>query len=156
MLTRRRRVHAPPEAVWAVLADGWLYPLFVVGASSMRAVDPTWPQVGAALHHTVGAWPLTLHDTTSVRAVEPLRRLEVVARGWPAGEAVVVFELEADGAGTLVTLHEDASSGPGRFVPAPLRHAMLAPRNDETLLRLEHLARGRAGLGDPPGTLPGE
>ena len=26
-----------------MLADGWLYPLFVVGASRMRDVDDDWP-----------------------------------------------------------------------------------------------------------------
>ena len=29
----------PPSAVWAVLADGWLYPVWVVGAARMREVD---------------------------------------------------------------------------------------------------------------------
>jgi hypothetical protein len=28
-----------PQAVFEVLADGWLYPGWVVGASRMRAVD---------------------------------------------------------------------------------------------------------------------
>ena len=33
MSTTTRTVSATPEQVWEVLADGWLYPLFVVGAS---------------------------------------------------------------------------------------------------------------------------
>ena len=36
----RRSVDAPAEAVWDVLADGWQYATWVVGASRVRAVDP--------------------------------------------------------------------------------------------------------------------
>ena len=46
MSTRSRTIKATPERVWSVLADGWLYPLFVVGASRMRDVDEGWPAVG--------------------------------------------------------------------------------------------------------------
>lgn len=42
-----RDVDAPARAVWDVLADGWLYPLWVVGAARMRDVDHGWP-AGAA------------------------------------------------------------------------------------------------------------
>ncbi len=35
-----RRIEAPPGAVWAVLADGWLYATWVVGASRVRDVFP--------------------------------------------------------------------------------------------------------------------
>ena len=53
-----------PEKVWEVLADGWLYPVWVVGASRMREVDDHWPAEGAKLHHSVGTWPALLDDTT--------------------------------------------------------------------------------------------
>ena len=71
MATNTRTIHATPEAVWDVLADGWLYPLWVVGASRMREVDDHWPAVGARLHHSVGSWPLLLDDETEVVAVVP-------------------------------------------------------------------------------------
>ena len=135
---------ATPDEVWAVLADGWLYPLWVVGATRMRAVDATWPATGSVLHHSVGAWPLVLDDTTSVTACETRRRLELRARAWPSGEAAVTIELEAVGARTRVRIMEDAVSGPGRLVPAPLRHLPLAWRNVETLRRLAYLAERRA------------
>ena len=70
MSTTTRTVSATPEQVWEVLADGWLYPLFVVGASRMRDVDESWPAVGARLHHSVGTWPLLIDDTTEVLEVE--------------------------------------------------------------------------------------
>ena len=50
----KRRTTASPDDVWAVLADGWSYPLWVVGASRMRAVSADWPQPGAKLHRDDG------------------------------------------------------------------------------------------------------
>jgi hypothetical protein len=61
-----RLVDAPPAEVFATLADGWTYPLWVVGAAHMRAVDPAFPAVGSKLHHSVGLWPLLIEDTTEV------------------------------------------------------------------------------------------
>jgi uncharacterized protein YndB with AHSA1/START domain len=142
--TNERLVEATPDQVWEVLSDGWLYPLWVVGATRMREVDATWPQVGSVLHHSVGAWPLVLDDTTSVTGCEPGRRLDLRARAWPSGEAAVSIELEAVGARSRVRIKEDAVAGPGRLVPAPLRHLPLAWRNVETLRRLAYLAERRA------------
>lgn len=139
-----RTVHATPEQVWQVLADGWLYPLFVVGASRMREVDDDWPAVGSSLRHSVGTWPVLLDDTTSVVQCDPPARLQLRARGWPAGEATVTLHLEAVSEGTRVRITEDAVSGPGRLVPAPLRRAQLAWRNTETLRRLAYVVEGRA------------
>ncbi len=138
-----RTIAAPPDDVWAVLADGWLYPLWVVGATRMREVDDHWPAQGARLHHSAGVWPLVVNDTTEVLEVVPGRRLVLRARGWPGGEAQVVIELSAQGPITLVTIHEDAVSGPGRLVPPPVRHRMLHVRNIETLGRLARLVEGR-------------
>jgi len=143
MSTRSRTVAATPDQVWSVLADGWLYPLFVVGASRMRDVDEHWPSVGARLHHSVGTWPLLIDDNTEVLEVDPGRRLLLQARGWPAGEATVEFVLEETADGTLVTIHEDATAGPGLLVPKPLRDVQLNLRNDETLQRLAYVAEGR-------------
>ena len=143
-MSRNERVlAATAEQVWAVLSDGWLYPLFVVGASRMRDVDDTWPAVGAQLHHSVGAWPMLLDDTTEVLESVPLTRLKLRARAWPMGEAEVTMHLEAGPDGTTVRIDEDAVSGPGRLVPAPLRHAPIAWRNAETLQRLAYLAERR-------------
>ena len=47
MSENTRVVAATPDQVWRVLADGWLYPLWVVGATRMRDVDEHWPAVGA-------------------------------------------------------------------------------------------------------------
>ena len=69
--------------MWDVLADGWLYPLWVVGASRMREVDDTWPAVGSKLHHSVGAWPALINDDTEVTDVEPLPHARAAGQGWP-------------------------------------------------------------------------
>ncbi len=143
MSTRTRVMDATPTQVWNVLADGWLYPLFVVGASRMREVDDTWPAVGSRLHHSVGAWPLLLDDSTEVLASEPTTRLKLRARGWPAGEAHVELHLEARGTTTEVSIHEDVVRGPGRLVPKPVRDPQISWRNVETLRRLAYLAERR-------------
>jgi uncharacterized protein YndB with AHSA1/START domain len=147
MSVNERVFNASPQAVWDVLSDGWLYPLWVVGATRMREVDDTWPQVGSKLHHSVGVWPAVIDDYTEVLEVEPLRRLALRARGWPMGEARVVLELEELGSTTNVRIIEDATAGPGMLVPAPLRHPMIKVRNVEALERLAHLVEGRAQEG---------
>lgn len=133
-----------PEQVWEVLADGWAFPSWVVGASRMRAVEPDWPAVGSKLHHSIGTWPAVLDDETQVREVDPGRRLVLRARTRPVGEQTVEITVapHADG-GSLITMREDAAKGPARLVPRPARQAGLAARNRETLRRLCLLAERR-------------
>ena len=146
-----REIDAPGEAVWSLLADGWTYPLWVVGAARVRDVDAGWPAPGSRIHHSVGAWPLLIDDTTDVLDLVPGRRLSLRARGWPAGEAEVVISLEAAAGSTRIVLQEDVVAGPGRVLPAGLRGPLLHARNVETLRRLAYLAE----RGGSPGTGPG-
>lgn len=143
MSTNRRLVKAGLDEVWRVLADGWLYPGFVVGATRMREVDDHWPAVGAELHHSVGVWPATLDDTTTVLEAVPPTLLRLRARAWPGGQAEVVFRLDPRGSETEVVIEEDAVSGPGRLVPKLLRDPPLAWRNVETLRRLAFIVENR-------------
>lgn len=143
MTTNTRLIETTPERVWEVLADGWLYPLWVVGASRMRDVDPSWPQVGSELHHSVGVWPALINDSTSVLEVDPGHRIVLHARAWPAGAAEVVITLAPQGAGTLVTIAEEPVSGPATLVPRPVRGPSLKWRNAETLRRLAYIAERR-------------
>ncbi len=143
MSTNSRTVAATPEQVWAVLADGWLYPLWVVGASRMREVDDTWPEPGARLHHSVGTWPLLVDDTTEVLECTPGSFLRLRARAWPGGEAEVTISLRAAGAETEIVMTEDAVAGPGRLVPKPLRDLPLSWRNVEALRRLAFVVERR-------------
>lgn len=144
MSTTSRTVAATPGQVWSVLADGWLYPLFVVGASRMRDVDETWPAVGSRLHHSVGTWPLLIDDTTEVLEVEEDRRIVLKARGWPAGEARVEISLRPTADATVVKIVENATAGPGALVPKPVQDVQLHLRNVEALRRLAFVVEGRS------------
>jgi hypothetical protein len=145
MSTVTQVFNSPAPEVWKVIADGWLYSGWVVGASRIRAVDAHWPEVDARLHHSVGAWPLVVDDSTKVAAVDPGKSLELIARGWPVGEAKVVITLEDLGSQCRVTIAEDAVRGPGLAVPKALRDPAISIRNRETLKRLELMAAGGAG-----------
>lgn len=90
---------ASPQRVWEVLADGWRYPGWVVGASGMRAVDPEWPAPGARIHHSVGLWPFLIDHAEVFEAIQgkhsrstPARRASVELgsrfRYVPTGSAV--------------------------------------------------------------------
>lgn len=144
MSVNTRVIDTAPDRVWDVLADGWLYPVWVVGATRMRDVDATWPEEGSKLHHSAGVWPLVVSDNTEVLACEPRRFLRLRARGWPMGEAEVALTLSASGAGTLVEIREDLVSGPGALIPEAVRAPMLKLRNTETLNRLAFIAEHRA------------
>lgn len=143
MSTNERVVQATPEQVWEILCDGWLYPLWVVGASRMRDVDDSWPEVGSKLHHSVGAWPALLDDNTEVEECRPLRMLRLRARAWPTGAAEVVLRLEPVGAETRIVMEENAVSGPASLIPKPLQDPLLAWRNVEALRRLAYLCERR-------------
>ena len=117
MAINHRTMSCPPESVFAVLADGWLYPSWVVGASRMRDVDPAWPTAGSVIYHSVGVWPALIDDTTSVLEWDPPRHALFKARGWPLGEAHVALDVKARGDGCVVRITEDATAGPGRFSP---------------------------------------
>jgi uncharacterized protein YndB with AHSA1/START domain len=135
-----REIAAAPERVFEVLADGWQYTGWVVGASHIRAVEPSWPQVGSRIHHSFGAWPLMVRDETVVEECEPASRLVLLARGRPLGEARVVLELSPTGTGTMVRMAEEPVSGPGKALHNRLLDAMLRARNVESLARLAALA----------------
>ena len=143
MATNRRVVAATPAQVWEVLADGWLYPLWVVGASRMRAVDDTWPQPGAKLHHSVGTWPLLLDDRTESLECRVESLLKLHAHAWPAGRAEVVIRLLPHGVETEVVMEEQATAGPGALVPDAVQDPLLNWRNRESLRRLALLVEGR-------------
>ena len=139
-----RRVQAPPDAVWAVLSDGWLYANWVVGTSRVREVDATWPDEGSRIHHSFGVWPAVINDETVSVHMVPGEGLELQARGWPAGEARVQLSItEGSADSCTVSIVEDAVSGPGVLVPRPVRQVAIALRNTESMRRLALIAEGR-------------
>ncbi len=140
-----RAMRCSPEAVFEVLADGWLYPGWVVGASRMRAVDRDWPAERSELHHSVGVWPLLIDDDTVSLEWDPPRRAVVRAKGWPIGEARVTIDVREGSRGCIVRIQEEPVEGPGSWIPRFVTDPMLYLRNRETLQRLAFLAEGREG-----------
>lgn len=144
-----RQTPARVEAVWAVLADGFQYAAWVVGAARVRAVDDDWPAPRTRIHHSIGIWPLMINDITTVLLSVPTRELVMQARGWPAGEARVELELlpsgQAGAGGCRIVMREDATHGPGKLIPRRMRQLAIAPRNVETLRRLAYLAERPRG-----------
>lgn len=144
-------VAASRDDVFEVLADGWNYPNWVVGATHVRAVDDRWPDPGTRIHHSVGLWPMHLDDVTEVVVSERPRLLVLDARLWLAGAARVRLELvELGERRTRITMTERAVRGPFSLTPANLQARILGPRNRESLRRLADLAVGR-GSGVGPG-----
>jgi hypothetical protein len=141
-----------PEDVFDVLADGWSYATWVVGAARIRDVDRAWPEPGSRIHHSVGAWPVLISDTTVVESVDAPRELQIRVKAWPTGEGRVVITCEPDAeGGTKVTIEEWAVSGPVRLLPKVVQDSALHARNTEALRRLAYLAESRARRTDDTG-----
>jgi hypothetical protein len=139
----QRATTAGADAVWAVLADGWRLSSWVVGAARVTAVDPSWPLVGAGLRYGIGAWPLVVPGSARVTAGSPARELALHGTT-PFGGIDVQVLMDDTPTGCVLTMREEVVSGPARLVPAPLRAALIGPRNVETLRRLALLAEAPA------------
>ena len=135
-----RFMRCAPDDVFEVLADGWSFASWVVGAARIREVDDTWPQAGSQIHHSVGLWPMLIDDTTSVVSIDRPRAIELKVRAWPTGEGLVRLECTAEEGGTRVVMTEDATAGPAKVIPRAVRDPMLTARNGEALKRLAYLA----------------
>lgn len=145
MSIRTRVVHCRPEDVWDVLADGWLFTTWVVGAARIRDVDSSWPQPGSQIHHSVGLFPLMVDDTTRSEICDPPKRLRMTAWAWPSGEAFVELQVKPHPEGCEVSITEQVTKGPTTIIPNALQDLVLRFRNDESLERLAMLAEGRSG-----------
>ncbi|WP_367139109.1 SRPBCC family protein [Saccharothrix sp. HUAS TT1] len=140
MIEVRLAIPTSVERVFAVLADGWSYAGWVVGAAHIREVDPGWPGSGTRIHHSVGAWPVAVQDVTTVLNVDPPNTLELEARLWPLGAARIRFDLAPTPEGCEVTMREEATKGPLALLPEAAQTLFLTPRNRETLHRLAALS----------------
>jgi uncharacterized protein YndB with AHSA1/START domain len=133
-------VDAPRERVWEVLARPDTYVEWVVGAQRIRAADAAWPQPGTRLHHSTGAGPVSIDDSTEVVAADPPSRLELLAHLSVLGSFRVELRLEEIAAGqTHVTMIEDPVEGISRAA-GPAGAAFGRLRNKLSLGRLKELA----------------
>lgn len=131
---------ATTEQVWKVLADGWSYATWVVGASRIRAVDENWPAAGSRIHHSVGLWPLVLSDHTRSVSMHEGRELSLEARALPFGTAAITMRLHPQSTGCRIEMIEHALTPPFSLVPDSIQHALVHPRNLEAVRRLALLA----------------
>lgn len=143
MAVNKMVVDAPPEAVFAVLADPATYGAFVVGSKHVRRFEPTFPELGSCFHHTLGVGPFILRDKTCVEEVEEARRLVLLAHMRPLAVNRVAFTLRPVEEGTEVEVEEYAVEGPAAAVWNPVFEAAMGLRNQEMLRRLKRVAERR-------------
>jgi uncharacterized protein YndB with AHSA1/START domain len=140
MTVVRRETEASPEDVFAVLADGWRYADWVVGAKKIRHVDESWPEPGSRFHHRVGAGPVDIADSSVCEAVDPPRSMTLKVKAWPAGAARVRIDIEPTATGSTVTMTEHPIAGPAKTFDNPVQRLALTLRNRESLRRLTGIA----------------
>ena len=149
-------IDAPPERVFAVLADWRSYGDWVVGSRKMRGADPGFPAAGTRFHHQVGWGPLRLNDHTAVLEVDQPRKLVLKAKARPLGTAVVALEMKRENGGTRVYMREDPGDAATAFVFNPLTHLLVRGRNEESLRRLKRLSEERDDIGREVDVPPGK
>jgi uncharacterized protein YndB with AHSA1/START domain len=134
-----REFDAPATDVSAILLDPASYPNWLIGAESVNAIDPSWPEPGSRFHHRVGIGPLTISDHTEALAVEPgsLLRLRVRARPFIAG--VVTFRVIGDGHRCVVTMEEEPDRRAIGNLVRPVMDPVTHMRNHRSLRRLAEL-----------------
>jgi uncharacterized protein YndB with AHSA1/START domain len=145
---RNALIEASPQQVWDVLSDGYSYAQWVVGTREIREVDGNWPDVGARLHYSIGAGPLTAHDVTVVRVSEAPRHLELEANASPVGSARISIDLTPWGDECLVVVDEHPLRGPGLLLQNPVSEMLFTLRNRLMLRRLRDLVTFRVGSGE--------
>ena len=142
----RRQVAAPAEAVWAVLADGWQYATWVVGASRVRAVDAGWPAAGhpAAPQLRPVAGRHLGRDGVRARREEPHHLVLHGARaGRWARPGSRSRSCPTAPSSCTVSIAEDATTGPWEAsYRCRFGRRFTCPRNREALRRLGLHRRG--------------
>ncbi len=145
MAVRQVLVNASPDDVWAVLSDGWSYAEWVVGTTEVRDVDETWPAVGSKLHYTIGRAPLRIENHSTVRVLEPGRRIELEAHAPPVGSARVAVQLIPWGEETLVIFDEHPLRGAGARLHSALLEVGVHLRTRRMLTNLARVVERRGG-----------
>lgn len=126
-----------------MLGDGWGYAEWVPGTRTIEEVDDSWPALGSRIRFTAGAGSLSFQDSTVVRRVEPLHRLELEAHARWAGSARVAIETLAWGDGTLVLIDEHPLTGPAAIMHNIAVDGLLRVRNRRMLRALAKVVESR-------------
>jgi hypothetical protein len=136
-------VERRPDQVWDVLADGRAYSDWVIGTSEIRDVDDGWPALGTSIHYTVGRGPLSLRGQTTVRQVDPGRRLGLEADAGLLGSARIVIDLSEWGDGTIIVIDEHPLRGPAYWLQSAVTEALLLVRGRPMVNQLAKLVEER-------------
>jgi uncharacterized protein YndB with AHSA1/START domain len=143
MTVTERTFRSSADVVFNALVHAEGYPRWLVGAQFVRT-DPAWPAPGSSFHHRVGFGPLGLNDRTTVRELEPGRRLRLKVRARPVLEADVEFVVTpvgtGSGAGSSLRM-EERPVGLFRFA-APVFAPLVKARNERSLQRLADVVDG--------------
>lgn len=145
----RRVIPARPEDVFAVLADPWTYPDWLVGAQEIRAVDAGWPRPGSAFHHSVGPTEgATVDDISEVIAVDPPRSLRLRVHVRRFRGIVDLLVVPAAGARGSEVRFRERPVGIGRHL-MPVMRPLIYRRNVTSLRQLETRVLHANGLVRP-------
>jgi uncharacterized protein YndB with AHSA1/START domain len=133
-------VSAPRERVFAVLGDARRYTDWVVGTSSVRDADESFPARGSRFGARVAVGPVNDDAVTTVLECDEPRRLVLRTRTRRLGAAEIELELEERGEDvTLVTLRERAVGNQLVRLAQTLADPLLSARNRRSLRRLQEL-----------------
>jgi uncharacterized protein YndB with AHSA1/START domain len=127
----------PSTEVFAVLIDPTTFPDWLVGTKRIREVSTDWPEPGSYFTHTVGFGPLKIPDRTTLRDVESPRLLVLYVRARPLIEAVVRFDVIANGLNCILQMSETPAGG--YKIVAPLARPLIKARNERSLRRLKQV-----------------
>jgi hypothetical protein len=133
-----------PERAFTLLEYPRSFRAIVPGARPIRYFDPSWPDPGTEVRHSVGVYPLVIRDRTIVMECQPGRRLVLEARVQMIGTFVVDFRFEPDAGGTRLTVEETVMGGAlGLPLLRPLADLTVRVRNAELARRLRRLSDAR-------------
>jgi hypothetical protein len=138
-----RELAASKEDVYQWLIDPWTYPLWLVGANDVRAVDESWPAPGACFHHRVGFGPFTTTDNTELISAEPFERIQLAVRARPLISAVVTFGLVGEVGRCMVSFEEEPRVRTIGNLVRPVLDPITHIRNHHSLKRLEQVVMRR-------------
>lgn len=127
-----------PQDVFDHLLDPWRYPEWLLGASTMRAVDDDWPEVGSSFHHRVGFGPVKVNDRSKIIEIDPPRRLVLHVKATPAVQGVVTFTVEPTAEGSVLWLEEGPALRIGQLL-RPVLDPATHVRNKASLRNLADL-----------------
>ena len=139
MAVTERAMDCSPEEVFEVLSDSYLYKHWVVGSKDIRDVDDSWPAVGSAFYHRLGAPGAQIKDKSEVLEFDAPHRIVLRAYARPLGVARVTVTARPSEDKTIVAISEEPEKGTRMRALTRLIDPLVFVRNAESLRRLERV-----------------